>query len=250
MYSVKKLADLAGVSIRTLHLYDKMELLIPAQRNEAGYRLYGEKELYRLQQILFYRELDFSLQEIKILLDRPDFNMQNALLTHKKALISRRDRLDKLLKTIDKTISNLKKEAKMKPEELYEGLPDEMGARYRKEAMSKWGREAIETSENVLATQGKERFEKLKQLQEVNSRSLFSLRNKNPKSAEVQKLIADHYTIIRAFWGTSDSQDKQAEAYMGLGDLYASDPRYTGNQAAFGEFMREAMHYFASQNLH
>jgi DNA-binding transcriptional MerR regulator len=72
-YSVKRLSDLAGVSVRTLHLYDEIGLLKPSIRTDAGYRIYGEKELLRLQQILFYKELDFSLQEIAAILDHPEF---------------------------------------------------------------------------------------------------------------------------------------------------------------------------------
>ncbi len=109
-YSVKKLAKLAGVSVRTLHHYDQLGLLKPSLRTEARYRLYGEKELLRLQQILLYKELDFSLQEIGDILDKADFDLLEALQSHKTALQSRRDRLGVLLTTIDKTIQKLKGE--------------------------------------------------------------------------------------------------------------------------------------------
>ncbi|WP_343702573.1 MerR family transcriptional regulator [Chitinophaga sp.] len=92
-YSVKKLARLAGVSVRTLHLYDKMGLLEPSVRTQARYRLYGEKELLRLQQILFYRELDFPLKEIRDILDDPTFDLAQALEGHKKALQARQERI-------------------------------------------------------------------------------------------------------------------------------------------------------------
>ena len=74
-YSVKQLARLAGVSVRTLHVYDEMELLVPRDRSDAGYRYYGEAELLRLQQILFYKELDFPLKQIGEILDDPDFDL-------------------------------------------------------------------------------------------------------------------------------------------------------------------------------
>ena len=89
-YSVKKLSQLAGVSVRTLHLYDKMGLLKPSVRTEARYRLYGEKELLRLQQILFYRELDIPLKDIQTILDDPEFDLLKALEAHKKALLARK----------------------------------------------------------------------------------------------------------------------------------------------------------------
>lgn len=102
-YSVKQLARLAGVSVRTLHVYDKLDLLKPSVRTDAGYRFCGEAELLRLQQILFYKELDLSLKAIAGILDDPGFDLVEALAGHKLALIARRDRLDLLLNTIDNT---------------------------------------------------------------------------------------------------------------------------------------------------
>ncbi|MBA4145294.1 MAG: MerR family transcriptional regulator, partial [Cytophaga sp.] len=85
-YSVKELSEIAGVSVRTLHLYDEIGLLKPSTRTEARYRLYGENELLRLQQILFYKELGISLEEIRSILDDPEFDLLQALESHKVAL--------------------------------------------------------------------------------------------------------------------------------------------------------------------
>jgi DNA-binding transcriptional MerR regulator len=112
-YSVKKLAILAGVSVRTLHLYDQIGLLKPSLRTEARYRMYGEKELLRLQQILFFRELDMPLKEIGEILDNVEFNLVKALEGHKMALISKQQRIETMLETIDKTIGYLKHEKTM-----------------------------------------------------------------------------------------------------------------------------------------
>src|SRR5688500_4642553 len=106
-YSVKTLSELAGVSVRTLHLYDKLGLLTPSVQTTAGYRLYGEKELLRLQQILFYKELDFSLQEIAVILDRPEFDLVQALENHRLRLKQKSERLTTMLNTIDKTINKI-----------------------------------------------------------------------------------------------------------------------------------------------
>jgi DNA-binding transcriptional MerR regulator len=107
-YSVKQLARLAGVSVRTLHVYDKMGLLKPSVRTDARYRYYGEAELLRLQQILFYKELDLSLKAIGEIINEPGFDLIAALNCHKAALTARRDGLDTLLNTIDNTIDHLK----------------------------------------------------------------------------------------------------------------------------------------------
>src|ERR1044071_5861965 len=117
-YSVKKLSVLAGVSVRTLHLYDKMGLLKPSVRTEAGYRLYGERELLRLQQILFYKEFGFSLQQIAAILDDPEFDLIEALESHKRNLQARQESINMLLQTLDKTITNIKNSMNMTHEEL------------------------------------------------------------------------------------------------------------------------------------
>ena len=253
-FGVKELMQLAGVSARTLHYYDKIGLLKPLERTEAGYRFYGETELLRLQQILFYKELDFSLQEIKELLDDPTFDLVKALQNHKTALQARQRRIATLLETIDHTIHHLKTEKIMdKPEMLYEGLPKEVGTTYRKGAMDKYGKDAVEHSEKELMKLGKEGFVSLQRDFEQVNTALFVLKNEAPESAEVQRLIAHHYQIIRQFWGTSNKADKQVDAYAGLGQLYLHDERYTMQsgkaQPEFAQFLAKAMGYFAKMNL-
>ena len=105
-YTIKKLADLAGVSVRTLHHYDQTGLLQPSQRSPSGYRLYQYSDMLRLQQILFYRELKLSLKEIKRILDDPAFDPLAALKTHHLRLLAERERLDELLNTLEKTIQS------------------------------------------------------------------------------------------------------------------------------------------------
>jgi len=106
MYTVKQLADLAGVSRRTLHYYDQIGLLVPSSRRDNGYRLYGDGALLKLQQILFFRELGFGLEEINKILSKPDFDAIEALESHKGLLAKKAERLNELLETVDKTIKN------------------------------------------------------------------------------------------------------------------------------------------------
>src|SRR5512143_296680 len=101
-YTVQQLARLAGVSARTLRHYDHIGLLKPSARSAAGYRLYGEADLLRLQQILFFRELDFPLADIQGILDEPGFDQVKALHAHRRLLQQEADRLERLLKTIEK----------------------------------------------------------------------------------------------------------------------------------------------------
>lgn len=248
-YTVKQLAKLAGVSIRTLHLYDELNLLKPLSRTESGYRKYGERELLRLQQILFYKEMDISLSEIAAILDDPDFNLIEALNNHKMALIAKRERISGMLKTIDETIVKLKKNTIMKPEELYAGFTKEKAVAYRKEATEKYGKDTVMRSEFFLKKLGKERLNQLKiEGKEIWDR-LQLLMYEDFKSEKVQQQIALHYENVRMFWGTANSPDPQAEKYIGLGQLYVNDGRFTITNGKpnprFALFMSKAMAYYA-----
>lgn len=253
-YSVKQLSRIAGVSVRTLHVYDKLHLLKPKIRTEAKYRYYGHDELLRLQQILFYKELGFSLKNIIEILDDPEFDIVQALEIHKVSLKQKQENISILIDTIDKTINHLKKgEIMLKPEELYEGFTKEQAETYRSEAINKYGNEAVSKSEKYLQSLKKEDFESLKIKAKQVYEDLFEMRKENPESEKVQKLIAEHYKVIRQFWGTANSIEKQADAYAGLSDLYISDERFTmvQNQAQpeFAFFLNKAMKYFSKNKL-
>ncbi len=101
-YAIQELANLSGVSTRTLRYYDEIDLLKPARTNEAGYRFYGQKEVDLLQQILFYRALDMKLATIQQILRAPDFQHKEALESHRIALLQRKEQLEKLLQTVEK----------------------------------------------------------------------------------------------------------------------------------------------------
>jgi DNA-binding transcriptional MerR regulator len=247
-YSVKKLASVAGVSVRTLHVYDEIGLLKPSLRSEKKYRLYGRAEAIRLQQILFYKALGLSLREIAEILDDPHFDPVKSLENHKKLIQQKQDQLATLLKTIDKTITHLKNKVMLSIEELFEGIPKEEAMRLRQEAIKKWGN-SVERSENHLRKKTKEEFAQLKAEAQANTERLLAMKDKDPASEEVQAEIGIHYELIREFWGTAGSPDKNVAAYAGLGDLYVSDERYTTVKGKadpfFAQFMNRAMKHFA-----
>lgn len=251
-YAVKQLAALSGISVRTLHYYDQIGLLKPTVRTEAGYRLYGEQELLRLQQILMYRELDIPLKEIADILDDPDFDLIEALESHKVALQQRQQRLQTLLQTIDKTIHHVKKKTMLSHDELYEGLPKDKAEAWREEASEQWPT-AFKRSENYLRSMQKTDFKKLKDDFKALWNKLGAMTDQDPLSTEVQSLIEAHYGFIRQFWGTASLEDKQSEAFVGLGDMYASDERFMEFDGkpnpAFGPFMQSAMKHFAETQL-
>src|SRR5262245_22227021 len=129
-YTVKQLADLAGISNRTLHYYDQIGLLRASAYGENGYRYYDEQAVLRLQQILFFRELDFSLAEIQTILDAPEFDILDALQTHKRALQQRLGQLSDLIQTVDRTILHLKGAVKVEAQDLFEGFDPAQQERY------------------------------------------------------------------------------------------------------------------------
>lgn len=118
-YTVKQVAKMANISVRTLHWYDEIGLLKPAYVGHNGYRYYEEEQLLKLQQILFYRELSFSLDEIERVMTSSPLNKVEALEAHKKALKDRLDQTQGLITTIEKTIAHIKGERKMRMEELF-----------------------------------------------------------------------------------------------------------------------------------
>ena len=252
-YSVKQLARLAGVSVKTLHVYDKIGLLEPAVRTDARYRIYEERELLRLQQILFYKELDFSLKEIKEIMDDPDFDLIKALEGHKRLLQQKKARIDTLMKTLDNTIHSLKNKTMLNLDELYDGLSHEQALQYRTEAVTAYGEEVVTHAEKHLKSLNKDEMKKLVSQQKELGKTLYLLMHESPASAKVQEVVHQHYLNTRKLWGTHNASDKQSGAYKGLGQLYLSDGRYTSEYGspdpAFVTFISEAMSYYADHQL-
>jgi DNA-binding transcriptional MerR regulator len=149
-YTIKKIANLSGVSARTLRFYDEIDLLKPARVNSSGYRIYGQQEVNRLQQILFYRELDMKLEEIKEILDNPDFNVEQALMEHQEKLLAKRREIDRLLASVQQTMHYYKGEIDMTDQEKFTAFKEqkiaENEAKYGEEIREKYGKETVEHS--------------------------------------------------------------------------------------------------------
>jgi len=131
-YTVQNLGKLAGISTRTLRYYDEIGILKPARINSSGYRIYGQAELDRLQQILFYRELGVSLIDIKNIINEPSFDGINALIEHRLKLLEKRKQIDLLIANVEKTIANKKRA--QKTAELHRKWMEYYWSSYSKEA--------------------------------------------------------------------------------------------------------------------
>lgn len=252
-YTVKKLSKISGVSVRTLHHYDKIGLLKPALRTEKNYRIYGESELYRLQQILFHRELGMSLSQISDILNNEQPSPIEALEEHKKKLKNERFRILQLIETIDKTISKIEGKTMITDKELYEGFSNTNIEDIRTESKKKFGLENFQRSEKHLKKYSKEEFEMLKNERLEIFQNLLALKEEEIESKEVQLEIARHYTNTRKSWGTYGSAKSQKVEYKALGTLYLNDERYTrlnGKQhVGFSRFLSEAMDYYVKTQL-
>ncbi|WP_070120058.1 MerR family transcriptional regulator [Bacillus marinisedimentorum] len=235
---VKEVADLVGISVRTLHHYDEIGLLIPEKTNEAGYRAYTDENLETLQQILFFKELGFPLKKIKKILDSPSFDRQEALEMQHKMLLEKKRRLDKMIGTIEKTIQQSKGEIQMSNPEKFEGF-DFSHNPYEQEAREKWGDKAVdEANEKAknLTVVDQEKFNEI-------YRNLAAIRNLSPDSKEAQEGIKKWYQFLNKM------RNYSPEAFKGLGQMYVDDERFTKNIDRFGEglaaFMRDAMAVYA-----
>ncbi len=248
-YTVNKLAKLAGVSVRTLHHYDEIGLLRPAERGfDSRYRYYRRAELLRLQQILFYKELGFPLKEIKAILDDPEFDLLRSLEFQKKEITSHIARNRVLLTTLEKTIDEVKNKNKMVTDkEMYEGFAEEQVTTYRQEVIDRWGQNALDQAENVIRNKTKQEWADTKRQSDDYCRRLAALMHQPANSAEVQKLIYQHYLFVGQFYEVTE------EKYRGLADMYVADERFKVNFEKFAtglaEFMKNAIHAFCDGGM-
>jgi len=246
-YTVRQLADLAGVTARTLHHYDRIGLLKPAERTRAGYRLYAHAELLRLQQILFFRELDVPLATIKEFLDAPDFNPVEALEEHRRLLQEHMKRLERLLATLDRTLGQYKEQIMLSDEELYEGFQADDVERVRMEAKARYGGDVIEQSETKLRKLSREAWTQVQEEGGYIAFRLAALMDQDPTGGDVQEAVAAHHAWIENFYPCS------AERYRGLAKLYVEHDEFRAFYERYGEglavFMQAAMLYYADQNL-
>lgn len=227
-YTVNKLAKISGVSTRTLRYYDEIGLLKPAKIRSNGYRIYGKVQMDKLQQILFYREMGVSLEEIKKLLSDPNYDQAESLINHKKALLQKKEQLQVLIETVDKTIRSLKGEIEMKDYEKFEGfkrnLVDENERKYGNEIRSKYGDDAVDASNAKLINMSKEQYEEAQRLSaEINETLAAAMNSGDPAGELAQKACELHKQWLCIFW--PDGMYTK-EAHRGLGRMYVEDERF------------------------
>jgi DNA-binding transcriptional MerR regulator len=242
--TVKQLASLAGVTPRTLRYYDRIGLLKPEAVGANGYRRYGKESILRLQQFLFYRELDMPLETIRDLVTRPDFDVVRALQAHRTSLQERSKRLDTLIKTIDKTVGYLEGKQDMNNEEFFEGWTEEKQPEFEKEIREKYGDHAMN---DVIDWNSYTKEQKAKIIAEgeANMQSMAFLMYLPPESREVQEAVARWHQHMKYFY------DPSVERMRGLGQMYVDDPRfntlYEKVRKGLALFMKQAIDVYCDR---
>ena len=251
-YTINQLAKLSGVSTRTLRFYDEIALLAPAYYGDNQYRYYKEDQLLMLQQILFFRELGFPLNDIQRIMGSDDFDKIESLKAHKSALQSNLERTTTLIKTIDKTISHLRGKIIMRDAEMYDGF-DPIKQQEHEKYMLNTGvisQKQIDDSWQRVSHWKKPNWEEFKNTGEtLNLRLANALKQGfKPDSDEVQALTLDHYNWVNNFWTPT------CETYLSLGQMYLDHPDYRVFYNRYHpdlvEFLMNAMTVFAKKNYH
>jgi DNA-binding transcriptional MerR regulator len=245
-YTIKDIANLAGVTTRTIRYYDEIGLLDPALIGDNGYRYYDHDSLLRLQQILFFRELDVPLKEIQLIMSQPDFDLLSTLENHRSALQSKVSRLETLIDTIDQTIASEKGEGTLSDKEIFEGFDE---SQYEDEVRERWG-----DSPRYAESQAKWSSYSEEQKQAIKAeggdlavRMVGKDPNASPDDADVQTAIGEYHAYINKYFYTCD-----VSFLRGLADNWVQDPRFAINYETIREggaaFVGKAVHIFCDRN--
>jgi MerR family transcriptional regulator, thiopeptide resistance regulator len=237
--TVKELASLAGISVRTLHYYDEIGLLKPASIRPNGYREYGDADVLRLQQILFYRELGLPLEEIKAIVTDPDFDVMRALQKHRHALDQRVGRLRRLIQTVDSTLLHLKGEKEMSKKQLFEAFSEEEQEKYAAEAEQMYDPDIVRASQKKWKSYSQAEKQRIGEEGNAAYEAIVAAIPFGPGSPQAQAGVELWRKHMDYFWTPNPEQ------LVGLSELYNNDPRFKANfdkvDPRLAEFMREAV---------
>ena len=246
-YTINKLSQIANVSTRTLRYYHEIGLLMPARVNASGYRIYGQKEVDNLQQILFFKELGLDLETIKSIMTAPDFDRQKALNQHLSALLEKREQINKLINNVTQTMSAMKGEITMTDEQKFEGfkkeLIEENEKKYGKEIRARFGDTVIDAANTKLERMTKDDYDSIEDLTRlVNEAIKVAFQTGDVKGKEAKRACELHKQWICYYWPEGTYSE---EAHIALAKGYLDDPRFTAyyDKIAVGatEFLYKAI---------
>lgn len=237
---IKEFAEISGVSVRTLHYYDEIGLLMPAVIDKStGYRFYDENSILRMQEILFYRELDFPLKSIKEILSSPDYDKNRALKEQKQLLTLKKERLERLISAIDSAV---------KGENIMKVFDNSEFEKHKAEAKEKWGQTpAYKEYETKTKGYSKSKWNDLTEsMDHIMAEFAVCMKNgEKPESTEAQNLVKclQNHITENYYLCTND-------ILAGIGQMYTLDERFKNNidkhAAGTAEFICEAIMAFCS----
>ena len=236
--TVGELSRLTGITVRALHHYDEIGLVRPSQRSAAGYRLYDDADVLRLQQVLVLRELGLALDEIAGALEG---DRASLLRRHRAALVEKRGQLDAMLAAVDAALAVMEERRVMTNEDLKKLFDGFDPAQYEDEAKQRWGSSpAYAESQRRTKSYGKAEWEEIKREADAIYGKLAALMGTPVSDPAVQAAVAEHRAhITRWFYPCSE------EMHRGLGEMYVADPRFTANldkiSPGFARFLRDAI---------
>ncbi len=244
-YKVKEVAGLAGISVRALHHYDRIGLLKPEAIAPSGYRLYSDRDLERLQQIMFFKEIGFNLDVIREILDRPGFDRGRALRAHREVLLEKKRRLEEIIRTVDRTIGSLEEGFQMESKEMFTGFDmaeiEKHQAKYADEVRRAYDPKVVAECERKTAKYTQDDWARIMARSSEIYQRIAAAMDRGPADPGVQAAVAEWRELI------SDSFYRcTPEIFRGLGDLYVNDHRFAGNidkiKPGLAAFLRDAMH--------
>ncbi len=250
-YTINKIAKMSGVSTRTLRYYDDLGLLKPTRITSSNYRIYGEKEIDKLQLILFYRELEVPLLKIKDIINDKGFDEVDALEEHRVNLELKLEKYKKLINTLDETIKTRKEHINMKDNDKFEGFKDKLISdneeKYGDEVREKYGEDSLDYSNKKVKNMSKEEYDRIVTLtNEVNSTIKAAFETGDPTSELAMKACELHKKWLMVYW-----KEYSKEAHLGVVKMYVEDDRfkeYYNKNACIGaaEFLYEAIKVYLS----
>jgi DNA-binding transcriptional MerR regulator len=243
-YTVKQLAELAGITPRTLHHYDEIGLLKPASVGDNSYRYYDEASLFRLQQILIYREMNLELTQIKKILDSKGFDLVSALQSHRATLHNRAKLLNQQIQTIDNTILHLVGEVNMSKKKIFEGFSEEKQKEYEKQAIEQWG-DSVKESIKLWNSYSKAEQKRIMEEGGQVYKDIADNMDKAPDNDVIQNMLPRWHQHLRYFY------EPTIEVLRGLGNAYNEQPDFNATFTAIHPdlpaFLQKAINHYVDQ---
>ena len=249
-YGIKEVANLTGLTTRTLRYYDEIDLLKPSRVGDNGYRFYGSKELEILQQIMFYRKRGFELKQIKDIIANPEFDVAKALKEHLASLEEQKNNIDSLIENIKITLLAMEGEYEMSDNERFEAFKEDLikenDAKYGEEIRKKYGDEAVEESYRKMLNMNKEKYDRFRAIEEeIKEKLEEAVNSKMNPSDEIGEII----TQLHKEWIMMTWKQYSSDAHRGLAMMYTCDDRfkayYDSKVSGCTDFLQKAIEHWA-----